>query len=1047
MSTGVVRAPTAQQVELPPVTISTSVKLSTNAHPDVDRIIRMSHIPFEGCRKKTLKCINSRPFLITICVLVVVECACVLAELMVDLQGIKFRFENEETEINRFVNHLYEKYPEAFVDMDMKSMSGVISVLEQSFVFRTKEDLLSQQSGCECSCSCDSTTTASSPATTRAPTAAASSVEALRALLPILKLVAETTNNLTAPDDVFLTPLSFSNASDHSAPDSTNASSSPLSSLFLPSSSLPLSTPTSSTYFNSLTNATSRLSPDSSHSSSFLSISNSSNDVSSTSPSSHSTLSSLFLSSPPSLNSTSASMPQSASTSLSFNISSPQRGRRKRNSFSYNRLHYGIDEVQLNNLDPTKGLSGVENLANLYKKQGRESRSTEISVTDGGPVTDSSGLTPVSLANHDRLVSHVTRAALTLQDISRYNQLDKQGTGSSGSPQEGDLVNNDLITTHSKEIYTKTSAVPLGLASSIPNDPPRESPSKPLTSGSWSTEENLHSLEFGRRQKRQVNRLGTETLMTQGSSGGAGPTTSTSQALYSRSETSSKAPTSAPSNTVPQNTKDEMSMLTSTVSFVNNNSLPTKTSNEALNVLAGNQTATFASIPSTLTLTEKTYSNSSTQRPQIDMAASSVIGATVASSTVANSTTRKPVALEDIFVLEINNIMDSFYLVAEFVPNRVGSNDTKNVQYNEEYSKVYKSSKALHFISLSILSVMVLETAIKLFCTGCAFFKKKFEVFDAFIVVSSFALDFVFLDSRWYETGKDATTILVLLLPWRVVRIVNSFLMTMKHKHHIQMMNMKRARKKAELKAAKLQTLLSEVRKDVQLLVALCRSNEIEEKDITACLYGKGRRSVTLSAMSTCTSLMLISTLGKDAVQEDDIYGKVFKEALNEGDNAEMNSEIQQAEEAAIDAAIELDEKIKARRKSKKYKSKKTRVKRSYTVPRRTASVDIPEPDINENDSNIFYINDSYLRAAAQATSPSGSGDFPPVPGGLTNCNMVSEEDEHHCNHTGHTTAVAQTSARSKYQSTASLRSLPVRKGSRSNSMVTFEVTTQVTYL
>ncbi|KAK0051587.1 hypothetical protein Bpfe_018976 [Biomphalaria pfeifferi] len=231
-----------------------------------------------------------------------------------------------------------------------------------------------------------------------------------------------------------------------------------------------------------------------------------------------------------------------------------------------------------------------------------------------------------------------------------------------------------------------------------------------------------------RRQKRQVNRLGTETLMTQGSSGGAGPTTSTSQTLYSRSETSSKAPTSVPSYTVPQNTKDEMPMLATTVSFVNNNSLPTKTSNEALNVLAGNQTAAFPSIPSTLTLTEKIHSNSSSQWPQIDKAASSVIGATVASSTVANSTTRKPVALEDIFVLEINNIMDSFYLVAEFVPNRVGSNDTKNVQYNEEYSKVYKSSKALHFISLSILSVMVLETAIKLFCTGCAFFKKKFEV-------------------------------------------------------------------------------------------------------------------------------------------------------------------------------------------------------------------------------------------------------------------------------------------------------------------------------
>ena len=50
----------------------------------------------------------------------------------------------------------------------------------------------------------------------------------------------------------------------------------------------------------------------------------------------------------------------------------------------------------------------------------------------------------------------------------------------------------------------------------------------------------------------------------------------------------------------------------------------------------------------------------------------------------------------------------------------------------------------------------------------------SFQVFDAFIVISSFILDVIFLDSRWYETGKDATTILVLLLPWRVVRIVNS---------------------------------------------------------------------------------------------------------------------------------------------------------------------------------------------------------------------------------------------------------------------------------
>ncbi|GFO01024.1 voltage-gated hydrogen channel 1 [Plakobranchus ocellatus] len=283
------------------------------------------------------------------------------------------------------------------------------------------------------------------------------------------------------------------------------------------------------------------------------------------------------------------------------------------------------------------------------------------------------------------------------------------------------------------------------------------------------------------------------------------------------------------------------------------------------------------------------------------------------------------------------------------------------------------------------------RTAVKLFCTGCAFFKKKFEVFDAFIVVSSFALDFVFLDSRWYETGKDATTILVLLLPWRVVRIVNSFLMTMKHKHHIQIMNMKRARKKAELKSAKLQTLLTEIRpvfmtstsqhnakerrNFVLPLREKGRENQWQEpqksRSVIDRIYGKGRRKVTLSAMSTCTSLMLISTLGKDAIPEDDIYGKVFKEALNEGEGNERSvQEAKEAEEAAIEAAIQLDEQLEARRKSRKYRSKKPQVKRSNTVPRRTASVEMPASDINENSSsNIFYINDGFLTGAMARSS------------------------------------------------------------------------------
>ncbi|GFO01030.1 hypothetical protein PoB_002753500 [Plakobranchus ocellatus] len=50
----------------------------------------MTSFRLQGCREKTLKYIHCRPVLVAICALVVIECACVLSELMVDLQGIKW---------------------------------------------------------------------------------------------------------------------------------------------------------------------------------------------------------------------------------------------------------------------------------------------------------------------------------------------------------------------------------------------------------------------------------------------------------------------------------------------------------------------------------------------------------------------------------------------------------------------------------------------------------------------------------------------------------------------------------------------------------------------------------------------------------------------------------------------------------------------------------------------------------------------------------------------------------------------------------------------
>ncbi|XP_059152717.1 uncharacterized protein LOC131938628 [Physella acuta] len=1008
MTTGILKGADTRQVGVPAVTIATSVKVSTNERTHRPRLSRMIRVPFEGCRKKTLKCINSRPFLITICVLVVVECACVLAELMVDLQGIKFRFENEENEINRFVLHLREKFPEAFANEDMRSMSDVINVLEQSFIFRTKNDLLTSP---DCApCVCTSNTTAASAKMAAGVMAATPSLDALD------------TRNITALpgfEPQHTEPLSFTADAVSSSLKSSTPSSSLQPSSWLhtsPDSHLP--TPTTAPPHSVLltTESTPPFDPPAS-------------PTPRTTPNP-------FLSTPADAI---VSSLDSSLALLNTSRAPPPGGAREKRAA----LVAGEEPLPGNPVSsrPVAALIVSVTWSNLHSFLANTKNTVSQFVRlfslknekDNELARDFAGYSTSTVLD-TRLKPQIGNVSYSLS-LFRSENVPEIVPHKSGARGQG--VGREI-----REVSYNRLPGDTGLSI----DPLVSSTKADVISGQLTTSRRGEG-HRARSQPSYFQVTGREQRRKRAVGGATGSAPQTSAVSQSISRTNTLATSFPITPTSPFSSWSAQNTLTTTT--LQNPAHFSPATNQPTIVEATATNHFTEPINPTLTLTSPDVQTNSppVQAARADLGLNTLSGLTPGPQTISPSTDsrvsdvtkttsaspRKPVTLEDIFVLQVNNIIDSFFLVAEFVPSHADGNGTKYLQYVDEYSKVYKSSKALHFVSLSILSVMVLETAIKLFCTGCAFLKKRFEVFDAFIVVSSFALDFVFLDSRWYETGKDATTILVLLLPWRVVRIVNSFLMTMKHKHHIQMMNMKRARKKAELKAAKLQTLLSEIRKDVQLLVALCRSHDVEEKDITACLYGKGRRSVTLSAMSTCTSLMLISTLGKDAIQEDDIYGKVFKEALNEGDSTELNSEIQQAEEAAIDAAIELDEQIEARRKSKKYKSKKTRVKRSYTVPRRTASVEIPEPDINENNSNIYYINDGFL--TAQATSPRNGTEFSTLAGALAGCSTVAEEDEqHHPNHGG----ASALPRRQKYQSTASLRSLPLRKGSRSNSMVIY---------
>lgn len=85
--------------------------------------------------------------------------------------------------------------------------------------------------------------------------------------------------------------------------------------------------------------------------------------------------------------------------------------------------------------------------------------------------------------------------------------------------------------------------------------------------------------------------------------------------------------------------------------------------------------------------------------------------------------------------------------------------------------------EVFHYLSLAILTFFMLELAGKLFAYHLEFFLHKFEVFDGFVVIVSFILDIVFI---FHEDAFDGIGLLILLRLWRVARIINGILVSVK---------------------------------------------------------------------------------------------------------------------------------------------------------------------------------------------------------------------------------------------------------------------------
>lgn len=78
----------------------------------------------------------------------------------------------------------------------------------------------------------------------------------------------------------------------------------------------------------------------------------------------------------------------------------------------------------------------------------------------------------------------------------------------------------------------------------------------------------------------------------------------------------------------------------------------------------------------------------------------------------------------------------------------------------------------LHFLSITILGIFVLEVLLKFYAMGCAYFlEDKLEIFDAFVVISAFGIE-VFLSVMRAKKAWTGFAFIIVLRLWRVCRLI-----------------------------------------------------------------------------------------------------------------------------------------------------------------------------------------------------------------------------------------------------------------------------------
>ncbi|MCJ8742733.1 hypothetical protein PDJAM_G00085710 [Pangasius djambal] len=141
-----------------------------------------------------------------------------------------------------------------------------------------------------------------------------------------------------------------------------------------------------------------------------------------------------------------------------------------------------------------------------------------------------------------------------------------------------------------------------------------------------------------------------------------------------------------------------------------------------------------------------------------------------------------------------------------------------------EVDQHHIAPQVFHYLSLALLTFFMVELGFKLYAYRLEFFHHKFEVFDAIVVIVSFILDIVYISK---ENAFDGMGLLILLRLWRVARIINGILLSVKSQANHKVHKLKEENDRLLHQLSELQEQKTAMEQEVSKLRALLTKHSI----------------------------------------------------------------------------------------------------------------------------------------------------------------------------------------------------------------------------